>query len=150
MEDKTICFNRAASHEYFITERIEAGIELEGGEVKSLRRGNCNLKDAFCVVYKGEMLIKNMHIALYEKAGAFNTKNSRRDRRLLLHKQEIVRLKSKVEEKGLTLVPLRLYFKGSLIKVELGLCRGKHTFDKKKSLREKDILREADRAIKSR
>lgn len=150
MEDKTICFNRAASHEYFITERIEAGIELEGGEVKSLRRGNCNLKDAFCVVYKGEMLIKNMHIALYEKAGAFNTKNSRRDRRLLLHKQEIVRLKSKVEEKGLTLVPLRLYFKGSLIKVELGLCRGKHTFDKKKSLKEKDILREADRAIKSR
>ena len=96
------------------------------------------------------MLIKNMHIALYEKAGAFNTKNSRRDRRLLLHKQEIVRLKSKVEEKGLTLVPLRLYFKGSLIKVELGLCRGKHTFDKKKSLKEKDILREADRAIKSR
>ena len=150
MEDKTICFNRAASHEYFITERIEAGIELEGGEVKSLRRGNCNLKDALCVVYKGEMLIKNMHIALYEKAGAFNTKNSRRDRRLLLHKQEIVRLKSKVEEKGLTLVPLRLYFKGSLIKVELGLCRGKHTFDKKKSLKEKDILREADRAIKSR
>lgn len=150
MEDKTICFNRAASHEYFITERIEAGIELEGGEVKSLRRGNCNLKDAFCVVYKGEMLIKNMHIALYEKAGAFNTKNSRKDRRLLLHKQEIVRLKSKVEEKGLTLVPLRLYFKGSLIKVELGLCRGKHTFDKKKSLKEKDILREADRAIKSR
>lgn len=150
MEDKTICLNRAATHEYFITEKIEAGIELEGGEVKSLRRGNCNLKDAFCVVYKGEMLIKNMHIALYEKAGAFNTKNSRRDRRLLLHKQEIVRLKSKVEEKGLTLVPLRLYFKGSLIKVELGLCRGKHTFDKKKSLKEKDILREADREIKSR
>lgn len=150
MEDKTICLNRVATHEYFITEKMEAGIELEGGEVKSLRRGNCNLKDAFCVVYKGEMLIKNMHIALYEKAGAFNTKNSRRDRRLLLHKQEIVRLKSKVEEKGLTLVPLRLYFKGSLIKVELGLCRGKHTFDKKKSLKEKDILREADRAIKSR
>ena len=150
MEDKTICLNRDATHEYFITEKMEAGIELEGGEVKSLRRGNCNLKDAFCVVYKGEMLIKNMHIALYEKAGAFNTKNSRRDRRLLLHKQEIVRLKSKVEEKGLTLVPLRLYFKGSLIKVELGLCRGKHTFDKKKSLKEKDILREADRAIKSR
>ena len=94
------------------------------------------------------MLIKNMHIALYEKSGAFNTKDAKRDRKLLLHKNEIIKLSSKVNEKGLTLVPLKLYFKGSLVKVELGLCQGKHTYDKKKSLMEKDIMREAQRAIK--
>ena len=90
MEDKIICLNRAASHEYFILERIECGIVLDGGEVKSLRMGNCNLKDSFCTVYNGELFIKNMHVSVYDKATAFNEKNARRDRKLLLHKQEII------------------------------------------------------------
>lgn len=149
MEEKVICLNRQANHEYFILDRIEAGIALEGGEVKSLRNGGANLKDSFCVVYNGEMLIKNMHIAVYEKSGAFSTHDSRRDRKLLLHKEEIIKLKSKVEQKGLTLVPLKLYFKQSLIKMELGLCQGKHTFDKKRSLMEKDQKRDKDREIKN-
>lgn len=149
MEDNVICLNRQASHEYFILDRIEAGISLEGGEVKSLRNGGANLKDSFCVVYNGEMLIKNMHIAVYDKSGAFNTRDSRRDRKLLLHKEEITRLKSKVEQKGLTLVPLKLYFKQSLIKLELGLCQGKHTYDKKRSLMEKDRIRDKERQIKN-
>jgi SsrA-binding protein len=149
MEEKIICTNRAASHEYFILERIEAGIVLEGSEVKSLRLGNVNLKDSFCLVQSGELFIKNMHVALYDKAGAFTTKDSRRDRKLLLHKDEIIKLKSKVEQKGLTLVPLKLYFKQSLIKMELGLCQGKHTYDKKRSIMEKDINREKERLIKN-
>ncbi len=149
MEDKTICLNRVATHEYFILDRIEAGIVLEGGEVKSLRQGNCNLKDCFCLVYNGELFVKNMHIPLYDKSGAFNTKDSRRDRKLLLHKDELIKLKSKVEQKGLTLVPLRLYFKQSIIKMELGLCQGKHTFDKKRSIMEKDRMREKEREIKN-
>jgi SsrA-binding protein len=149
MQEKTICLNRQVSHEYFILERIETGIVLEGSEVKSLRLGNVNLKDSFCVVYNGEMLIKNMHIALYEKSGAFNTRDSKRDRKLLLHKDEIIKLKSKVEQKGLTLVPLKLYFSKALVKLELGLCQGKHTYDKKRSIMEKDIKREKEREIKN-
>lgn len=149
MQEKTICLNRQASHEYFILERIETGIVLQGSEVKSLRLGNVNLKDSFCVVYNGEMLIKNMHIALYEKSGAFNTRDSKRDRKLLLHKDEIIKLKSKVEQKGLTLVPLKLYFSKALVKLELGLCQGKHTYDKKRSIMEKDIKREKEREIKN-
>lgn len=149
MEEKIICVNRQANHECFILERIEAGIELEGAEVKSLRQGNVNLKDSFCVVYNGEMYIKNMHISLYGNAGAFNSKDAKRDRKLLLHKNEIIKLKSKVEQKGLTLVPLKLYFKQALIKMELGLCQGKHTFDKKNSLKEKDIKRDKERQINS-
>lgn len=149
MEQKVICQNRAATHEYFILEKIEAGIVLEGSEIKSLRLGNCSLKDSFCTVYNGEMFIKNMHIALYEKSAQFNTKNSKRDRKLLLKKEEIIKLKSKVAEKGLTLVPLKLYFKQALVKVELGLCQGKHTFDKKQSLKEKDLNREKERILKN-
>ncbi len=149
MEQKVICQNRVATHEYFVLERIEAGIVLEGGEIKSIRLGNCSLKDSFCVVSNGEMMIKNMHIALYEKSAQFSTKNSKRDRKLLLHKDEIIKLKSKVNEKGLTLVPLKLYFKESLVKVELGLCQGKHTYDKKQSLKEKDLNREKDRILKN-
>ena len=149
MEGKIICTNRAANHEYFILDRIEAGIVLEGSEVKSLRQGNVNLKDSFCVVYGGELFIKNMHIALYDKSGAFNTRDSRRDRKLLVHKTELIKLNSKVSQKGLTLVPLKLYFKQSLIKMELGLCQGKHTYDKKHSIMEKDIKREKEREIKN-
>ena len=149
MEAKTICLNRQATHEYFILERYEAGIVLEGSEVKSLRQGSANLKDSFCVVYNGELIIKNMHIALYDKAGAFNTKDAKRDRKLLLHKNEIIKLQAKVNQKGLTLVPLKLYFKEALIKMELGLCQGKHTYDKKRSIMEKDIKREKERDIKN-
>ncbi len=149
MQERTITLNRVASHEYFILERIEAGIVLEGGEVKSLRQNSANLKDSFCVIHNGELLIKNMHIALYDKSGAFNTKDSKRDRKLLLHRDEIIKLGSKVAQKGLTLVPLKLYFKNALVKVELGLCQGKHTYDKKRSIMEKDRMREKEREIKN-
>ena len=149
MEEKIITTNRYASHEYFILDRIEAGIVLEGSEVKSLRLGSANLKDSFCVVQNNQLVIKNMHIALYEKAGAFNTKDAKRDRKLLLHKDEIIKLHAKITQKGLTLVPLKLYFKQSLIKIELGLCQGKHTYDKKRSIMEKDIKREKEREIKN-
>lgn len=148
MEEKVICLNRVASHEYFILDRIEAGIVLDGGEVKSLRLGNCNLKDSFCSVHNGELLIRNMHISVYDKAGAFNEKNARRDRKLLLHKNEIIKLREKVEQKGLTVVPLKMYFKQAIIKMELGVCRGKHTYDKKQALKEKDLKREKDRIMK--
>lgn len=149
MYGKTICLNRQATHDYFILERYEAGIVLEGSEVKSLRLGSANLKDSFCVVQNNQLVIKNMHIALYEKAGAFNTKDAKRDRKLLLHKDEIIKLHAKITQKGLTLVPLKLYFKQSLIKIELGLCQGKHTYDKKRSIMEKDIKREKEREIKN-
>ena len=149
MEQKVISLNRSATHDYFIVDRYEAGIVLDGGEVKSLRAGNVNLKDSFCLVYNGELIIKNMHIAVYDKSGAFNVRDARRDRKLLLHKNEIIRLKQDVEKKGLTLIPLKLYFKQALIKMELGLCKGKHTYDKKRSLMEKDISREKEREIKN-
>ncbi len=148
MEYKTISLNRIATHEYFILDKFEAGIVLDGGEVKSLRKGSVNLKDSFCVCYGGELFIKNMHIAVYDKAGAFNTKDSRRDRKLLMHRDEIVKLCAKIEQKGLTLVPLRLYFKQAIIKLELGLCQGKHTYDKKRSVMEKDLKREKERELK--
>lgn len=149
MKEKIICVNKAANHEYFILERIEAGIVLEGGEVKSLRLGNVNLKDSFCMMQSGELYIKNMHIALYDKSASFNTRDSKRDRKLLLHRDETVKLNSKVSQKGLTLVPLKLYFKESLVKMELGLCQGKHTYDKKRALQEKDIKREKERELKN-
>lgn len=149
MQDKTICVNRRANHEYFILDRFEAGMVLEGSEVKSLRLGNVNLNDAFCMMINGEIFIKNMHIALYDKSGAFNSKDARRDRKLLLHKEEILKINAKITQKGLTLIPLKIYFKASLIKMELGVCQGKHTFDKKRSLMEKDILREKEREIKN-
>lgn len=149
MEQKVICLNRSATHDYFVVDRYEAGIVLDGGEVKSLRAGNVNLKDSFCLVANGELIIKNMHIAVYDKSGAFNVKDARRDRKLLVHKNEIIRLKQEVEKKGLTLVPLKLYFKQALIKMELGLCKGKHTYDKKRSIMEKDLSREKEREIKN-
>ncbi|MBE7081513.1 MAG: SsrA-binding protein SmpB [Clostridiales bacterium] len=149
MEQKVICLNRQATHEYFILDRYEAGIVLEGSEVKSLRLGNVNLKDSFCIMQNGELFIKNMHIALYDKSGAFNTKDARRDRKLLLHMSEILKINAKITQKGLTLIPLKLYFKESLIKMELGVCQGKHTYDKKRSIMEKDLKREKERQIKN-
>lgn len=149
MEGKVISLNRSASHDYFILERYEAGIVLDGGEVKSLRAGRANLKDSFCAVQNGELFVKNMHIATYERAGAFNVKNSKRDRKLLLKKAEISRLIGKITQKGLTLIPLKLYFKSALIKVELGLCQGKHLYDKKRVLKDKDIERDTERQLKN-
>ena len=144
---KIIAENREAHFEYFIEEKFEAGISLDGGEVKSVRLGNVSLKDSYCSIYGGEIFLKGMHVAVYDKSGAFNSKDSRRDRRLLMHKFEINRLIGKVNEKGYTIVPLKLYFKQALIKVELGLCKGKHTYDKKQTIKERDLNREAMRDI---
>lgn len=145
---KIITENRQATFEYYIEDRYEAGISLDGGEVKSIRAGNVNLKDSFCFIRGYDVWLKNAHIAVYDRAGAYNTKDSKRDRRLLLHKQEISKLVGKINEKGYTLIPLKLYFKDALIKVELGLCKGKHTYDKKQALAERDIKRQTAREIK--
>ncbi len=149
MEGNVIAINKIVRHEYVVLENLEAGIVLEGAEVKSLRKGAVNLRDSFCMIQNGELFVKNMHIAVYDKAGAFSSKNAVRDRKLLIHKLELIKIKSKVEQKGLTLIPLKLYFKGALVKMELALCKGKNTFDKKQSLKEKDIQREAERQIKN-
>ena len=145
---KQIAYNRYANYEYFILEKYEAGIVLEGAEVKSLRAGNCNLKDSFCFLRGGELTIKNLHIPVYDKAGAFSTKDSKRDRRLLMHKSEIAKLAGKINEKGFTLVPLSLYFSGSLVKVEIALCKGKQNYDKKRTIAERDQKRALDRELK--
>ena len=145
---KIITENRVARFEYFIEETYTTGIVLEGAEVKSIRNGSVNLKDSFCTLYNGEIFIKNMHIAVYDKSGAFNSRDSKRDRKLLLRRSEINKLAGKVKEKGLTLIPLNLHFKGSLVKVSLGVCKGKHSYDKKDSLKEKDIKRSQEREIK--
>lgn len=146
---KVIQDNKYARFEYYVENTYEAGISLDGGEVKSLRAGNVNLKDSFCLIANGEVFIKNMHVAVYDKVGAFNVKDSKRDRRLLLHKCEINRLIGKVNEKGYTLVPLKIYFKDSLIKLEIGLCKGKHTYDKKQVIKDRDLERNAKREIKN-
>ena len=145
---KIITKNRVAGFEYFIEDKYEAGIVLEGNEVKSLRLGNVNLNDSFCLVKNGQVTLENAHIALYDKSGAFSTKDTRRSRRLLLHKKEIARIAGKIREKGYTLVPLQLYFKDALVKVEVALCKGKHTYDKKRTLAERDQKRATERAIK--
>lgn len=137
---KVIAVNKSASFEYFIEEKFEAGIVLEGSEVKSLRAGKASLGESFCELSRGEVLLKNMHIALYDKSGAFSTRDSRKDRKLLLHKQEIAKIAGKVNEKGYTLVPLKLYFKEALIKAEIALCKGKHTYDKKRALAELSLI----------
>ncbi len=146
---KVIAENRQVRHEYFIEDTYEAGICLEGGEVKSIRAGSVNLKDSFCYIRDMEVFVKNMHIAVYDKSGAFNTRDAKRDRKLLLNKREILKLKSQAEQKGYALIPVRLYFKQALIKVELGVCRGKHTYDKKDSIKERDIKRSAEREMRS-
>lgn len=145
---KQIAYNKYALYEYFVIEKYEAGIVLEGAEVKQLRAGNCNLKDSFCLLRNGEITLKNLHIPVYDKAGAFSSKDSKRDRKLLMHKNEIAKLAGKINEKGFTLVPLQLYFSGSLIKAEIALCRGKQNYDKKRTIAERDQKRALDREIK--
>ena len=144
---KTIATNKNAFHEYFVIESIEAGIELTGTEIKSIRQGGVNLKDSWCSVDNGEMLIKQMHISPYEHGNIFN-KDPLRVRRLLLHKKEIMRLFGLVKQQGLALVPLSLYFKGSLVKVQLGLCKGKKLYDKRAVAAEKAANRDIARALK--
>ena len=144
---KTITTNKNAFHEYFVIESIEAGIELSGTEIKSIRQGGVNLKDAWCSVDDGQMLIKQMHISPYEHGNIFN-KDPLRVRRLLLHKREIMRLFGLVKQQGLALVPLSLYFKGSLVKVQLGLCKGKKLYDKRAVAAEKSANRDIQRALK--
>ena len=146
---KIITTNRSASFEYFIEEKYEAGIVLEGNEIKSLRAGNVNMNDSFCFLREGEVCVKNMHIALYEKADGFAQKNTRRDRKLLLHKSEIAKIAGKINRQGYALVPLKLYFKDALVKIEIALCKGKHTFDKKQAIAERDVKRSVDREIKN-
>ena len=146
---KIITTNKSASFEYFIEEKYEAGIQLQGNEVKSLRLGNVNMNDSFCFLREGEVCVKNMHIALYDKSDAFSTHETRRDRKILLHNREIAKIAGKINRQGYTLVPLKLYFKGSLVKIEVALCRGKHAYDKKQSIADRDVKRETDRAIKN-
>ena len=146
---KIIATNKSASFEYLIEDKYEAGIVLEGNEIKSLREGNVNMNDCFCFLRDGEIIVKNMHIALYDKSDAFSTKNTRRDRKILLHKQEIAKIAGKINRQGYTLVPLKLYFKGSLVKIEIALCKGKHTYDKKQTIADRDTKRSVDREIKN-
>ncbi len=145
---KQITENRQARHEYFILESFEAGIELTGTEVKSIRQGSVNLKDSWCVVENGELFIKQMHISPYEKGNIFNT-DPLRVRRLLMHKAEINRLYGKQKQDGLTLVPLSLYFKDGRVKVQLGLCKGKKLYDKRDDAAKRDAKRAIDRALKA-
>lgn len=148
MSGKTIAVNKSASFEYFIEERYQAGIVLEGAEVKSLRAGRASLGESFCEIRGGEVFLKNVHIAVYDRSGAFSTRDSRRDRKLLLHRAEISKIVGKVNERGYTLVPLKLYFHGALVKVEVALCKGKHSYDKRKAIAERDQKRALERAIK--
>lgn len=146
---KQIADNRKARHDYFVLETAECGIELVGTEVKSVRSGGVNLKDSWCSVENGEMIIRQMHISPYEKGNIFN-RDPMRPRRLLLHRREIMRLYGMVKQQGLTLIPLSLYFKNGRVKVQLGLCRGKQLHDKRDDMAKKAADREIARAIKER
>ena len=146
---KEITANRKAFHEYFVLERFEAGIELAGTEVKSIRAGNVNLKDSFCTVKDGELFVRGMHISPYEQGNIFN-RDPVRARRLLMHKREIIKLNARIMQDGVALVPLSLYFKDSRVKVELGLCKGKKLHDKRDSEADRQSKRDIDRVLKER
>ena len=146
---KLIANNKKAYHDYFIDETYEAGISLAGTEVKSVRMGKCSVKEAFIKVEKGEVYVYGMHISPYEKGNIFN-KDPLRVRKLLLHRSEINKIGGKIAEKGYTMVPLKVYLKGSLVKVEIGLARGKKLYDKRQDIAKKDQKREAERDFKVR
>lgn len=146
---KTIAQNKKAYHDYFVEESLETGIELVGTEVKSLRQGRVNLKDAWCSVVAGEMVLNGCHISPYDFGNRFNT-DPMRVRRLLLHKREIHRLYGLVKQQGYALVPLSLYFKGSRVKLQLGLCKGKKLYDKRADMARRDAQRDVERALKER
>ncbi len=146
---KNIAENRQARHEYFILESIEAGIELFGTEVKSIRQGGVSLKEAWISIENGEAWVKQMHIAPYEKGNIFN-RDPLRERKLLMHKREILRLYGQVKQGGLTLIPISMYFKGSNVKVQVGLCKGKKLYDKREDAAKRDAKRLIQRTIKER
>ena len=146
-ESKQIASNKKAYHDYFVTETMEAGIELCGTEVKSIRLGGVNLKDSWCSIEEGEIFVKGMHISPYEKGNIFN-RDPRRERRLLLHKKEILKLFGLVKQQGVTIVPLSLYYKGSRIKLQLGVCKGKKLYDKRADIAKKTAERDIRRAVK--
>ena len=145
---KIIANNKKAYHDYFVDETMEAGIQLFGTEVKSLRAGGVNLKDSYCTIEDGELYATGMHISPYEKGNIYN-RDPMRDKKLLMHKREILRLLGKVGQEGVTLVPLSMYFKGSRVKVELGICRGKKLYDKRDDLAKKQANRDIERYTKS-
>ena len=146
---KIISQNKKAYHDYFVDEKYEAGIELFGTEVKSIRAGNVNLRDAYCDIKNGELFVVGMHVSPYEHGNIFN-REPLRNRKLLMHKREIMKLHGLVSQKGLTLIPLSLYFSGSRVKVEVGLCRGKKMYDKRDSIAKHDADREIERKMKER
>lgn len=146
---KIIAENRKAFHDYFIDERFECGVELSGTEVKSLRAGKVNLKDSYCQVKDGEIFLIGVHISPYENGNRFNL-DPMRNRKLLMHKREIIKLYSKTKEDGLTLVPTKCYFKDSKVKFEIGLARGKKNYDKRDTEAEKQAKRDIERAVKNR
>ena len=144
---KIIANNKKAYHDYFILEKYEAGIELAGTEVKSLRQGRCNLKDSWCSVVKGELFVNGMHISPYDHGNIWS-KDPMRVRKLLMHKREINKLFGVLQQQGLSLIPLSAYFKGSIVKLELGLCKGKKLYDKREDAAKKSMRRDIDRAMK--
>ena len=144
---KSVASNRKAFHDYYVLERCEAGIELAGTEVKSIRAGTLNLKDSFCTIRDGELFVRGMHISPYEKGNIFN-RDPDRVRRLLMHKKEIRRLQARVMQDGIALVPLLVYFKDSRVKVELGLCRGKKLYDKRDADAKRQAGRDMERALR--
>ena len=146
---KIISNNKKAYHDYFIDEKFEAGIELFGTEVKSIRQGTVNLKDSYVSLKTGEAILIGMHISPYEKGNIFN-RDPLRERRLLLHKKEIMRLIGKTKEKGYSLIPLSVYLSGSRVKIELGLARGKKSYDKREAIAERDAKRNMERSLKDR
>lgn len=148
-QGKLIANNKKAYHDYFILDTYEAGISLHGTEVKSLRMGKCSIKEAFVRIEKGEVIIYGMHISPYEKGNIFN-KDPLRPKKLLMHKSEIRKLVGKIAEQGYTLVPVEVYFKGSLVKVQIALAKGKKLYDKRQDIAKKDMRREAERDFKIR
>ena len=146
---KQVTANKKAWHDYFVEEKYEAGIELAGTEVKSIRQGHINLKDSYCTFKDGEIFVRGMHISPYEKGNIFN-KDPLRVRRLLMHKKEIVQLFSKTKQDGYSVIPLAVYFKSSRVKLEIGLCKGKKLHDKRDDIAAKDAQRDIQRALRSR
>ncbi|MEG2000543.1 MAG: SsrA-binding protein SmpB [Evtepia sp.] len=146
---KSIAKNSKAFHDYFVEDRYEAGIELVGTEVKSIRMGNVNLKDSFCSIKDGQLFVNSMYISPYEKGNIFN-REPRRPRKLLMHKHEISRLFAKIKQDGYTLIPIALYLKGPRVKIEIALCKGKKLYDKREADAKRDAKREMERAVKLR
>lgn len=146
---KTVARNKKALHDYFVLQTFEVGIELKGTEVKSIRKGNVNLKDSWCSIVNGEIFVNGMHIGTYEQGNIFNV-DSMRVRRLLMHKKEIEKLYGEVKKDGISIIPISIYFKDSNVKLEIGVCKGKKLYDKRKVMAERSANRDMERALKER